>query len=134
MGSMISGQRDWKSQRREPSADKGLMEVIERCRVAFREAMDDDFNTPVAIAELQRLKSDVNKLLSQGLSTEARKIAREEFRSLGECAGIVSARDSWQFEPERPHRSGRGEAETHLQEVATWLWSYYQRWQPMCYL
>ena len=78
------------------AADKGLMEVIERCRVAFRAAMDDDFNTSVAIAELQRLKGDVNKLLSQGLSTEARKIAREEFRLLGNCLGLFQL-DSWRF-------------------------------------
>ncbi len=38
------------------TADKGLMEVIERCRVAFREAMDDDFNTSVAIAELAAIE------------------------------------------------------------------------------
>jgi cysteinyl-tRNA synthetase len=80
------------------SADKGLIEVIERCRVAFREAMDNDFNTSVAIAELQRLKSDVNKLLGQGLSTEARKIAREEFRSLGNCLGLFQL-DKWRFHP-----------------------------------
>jgi cysteinyl-tRNA synthetase len=78
------------------TADKELMGVIERCRVAFLEAMDDDFNTPVAIAQLQRLKSDVNKLLSQGLSTKARKIAREGFRSLGSCLGLLQL-DKWQF-------------------------------------
>jgi cysteinyl-tRNA synthetase len=72
------------------------MEAIERCKVAFCEAMDDDFNTSVAIAELQRLKSDVNKLLSQGLSTEARKIARSEFRSLGNNLGLLQL-DKWQF-------------------------------------
>jgi cysteinyl-tRNA synthetase len=72
------------------------MPAIERCKVAFREAMDDDFNTSVAIAELQRLKSDVNKLLSQGLSTEARRIAREAFRSLGNCLGLFQL-DKWQF-------------------------------------
>jgi cysteinyl-tRNA synthetase len=77
-------------------ADKGLMEVIERCRVAFREAMNDDFNTSVAIAELQRMKSDVNKLLGLGLSTEARKFAREEFRSLGNNLGLLQL-DTWQF-------------------------------------
>jgi cysteinyl-tRNA synthetase len=71
------------------------MGVIERCRAAFKEAMDDDFNTSVAIAELQRLKSDVNKLLSQGLSTKARKIAREEFRSLGKVLGLFQL-DKWQ--------------------------------------
>ncbi len=83
------------------TADKGLAEVIERCKVAFCEAMDDDFNTSVAIAELQRLKSDVNKLLSQGLSTEARKIAREEFRSLGNNLGLLQL-DKWQFNPNVP--------------------------------
>jgi len=78
------------------TADKGLMEAIKRCKAAFCEAMDDDFNTSVAIAELQRFKSDVNKLLGQGLSTEARKIAREEFRSLGDNLGLFQL-DEWQF-------------------------------------
>jgi cysteinyl-tRNA synthetase len=78
------------------AGDKGLMEVIKRCRAAFRAAMDDDFNTPMAIAALQRLKSDVNKLLSQGLSTEAQDIAKKEFRSLGEVLGLFQL-DKWQF-------------------------------------
>lgn len=78
------------------TADKELPGVIERCRAAFREAMDDDFNTPEAIAELQRLKGDVNKLLGKGLSTEARKIARDEFRSLGNNLGLFQL-DKWQF-------------------------------------
>jgi len=77
-------------------ADQGLSKAIERCKVAFRDAMDDDFNTSVAIAELQRFKSDVNKLLGQGLSTEVRKIAREEFRSLGNNLGLFQL-DEWQF-------------------------------------
>lgn len=78
------------------TVDKRLMATIAERKVAFRDAMDDDFNTPVAIAVLQRLKSDVNELLSQGLSTEARKIAREEFRSLGNNLGLFQL-ESWQF-------------------------------------
>ena len=80
------------------------MEVIERCRIAFREAMDNDFNTSVAIAELQRLKSDVNKFMGQGLSTEARKIARDEFRSLGNNLGLFQL-EKWQFS-QMPFRPG----------------------------
>ena len=72
------------------------MGVIERGRVAFREAMEDDFNTPMAIAALQGMRSGVNKLLDQGLSTEMRKIAREEFRLLGNCLGLFQL-DSWRF-------------------------------------
>ncbi len=78
------------------TADKELAQTIEKCRSAFREAMDDDFNTPIAIAGLQRLRSDVNKLLEHGLSTEARKVAREEFRSLGNVIGLFQLKE-WQF-------------------------------------
>jgi cysteinyl-tRNA synthetase len=84
-------------------ADKELMGVIERCKVAFREAMDDDFNTPMAIAALQGMRSGVNKLLDQGLSAEARKIAREEFRSLGDVLGLFQL-EQWQI-GQMPFRS-----------------------------
>jgi cysteinyl-tRNA synthetase len=70
------------------AGDKNLSSCVDRSRESFRKAMDDDFNTSVAIAELQRLKSDVNKLLSQGLSTEARRIASNEFRFLGDTLGL----------------------------------------------
>ena len=92
------------------TADKELMGAIERCKTAFGEAMDDDFNTPMAIAELQRLKSDVNKLLSQGLSTEAQDTAKKEFRRLGNVLGLLQL-DKWQFgnipAPDIPIRIGR---------------------------
>ena len=64
----------------------------------FGRGMDDDLNTPVVLAEFQRLKNEVNKLLSQGLSTEARKSAREEFRSLGNVLGLFQL-EKWQFNP-----------------------------------
>jgi cysteinyl-tRNA synthetase len=61
--------------------------------------MDDDFNTPVALAELQRLRGDVNKLLGHGLSSEARRRAREEFRLLGSNLGLfpLELDAQWQF-------------------------------------
>ncbi len=79
--------------------DKELSPSIERCREGFRAAMDDDFNTPVAIAELQRLRGDVNKLLGHGLSSEARRRAREEFRLLGGNLGLfpLELDAQWQF-------------------------------------
>ncbi len=79
--------------------DEQLEIAIERTRMAFLQAMDDDFNTPVVIAELQRLRSDVNKLLDRNLSTEARKIARKEFRSLGNVLGLFQL-GKWQFNPD----------------------------------
>jgi cysteinyl-tRNA synthetase len=70
------------------SDDEELSPGIEYCREAFQAAMDDDFNTPVAIAALQGLRSHVNKLLGHGLSTEARRRARNEFRSFGNNLGL----------------------------------------------
>jgi cysteinyl-tRNA synthetase len=77
-------------------ADAKLNPAIEQCGVEFRAAMDDDLNTPVALAALQKLRNDVNKLVDQGLSTEARKIAREAFRSLGINLGLFQL-ENWQF-------------------------------------
>jgi cysteinyl-tRNA synthetase len=60
--------------------------------------MDDDLNTPSAIAAFQGLKSAVNKLLSQGLSTGARNKAREAFRDFGERLGLFQL-EKWSFGP-----------------------------------
>jgi cysteinyl-tRNA synthetase len=63
--------------------------------------MDDDFNTPGGLAAFQGLKTDINKLLSQGLSTEARKSARQAFRTIGDVLGLFQM-DKWQFNPVAP--------------------------------
>ena len=76
--------------------NQSLSQALDRCRVAFAAAMDDDLNTPVAIAALQRLRSDVNKLTEKGLSSEGRKQVRKEFRSLGNILGLFQS-DKWQF-------------------------------------
>jgi len=87
----------------EPAAgaggDPGLPISLERTRAAFRAAMDDDFNTPVAIAALQGLRSDLNKLLADGFSMDARNTAREAFRSLGQVLGLFQS-DRWLFNVE----------------------------------
>lgn len=80
------------------TADEELSGVIERCRVMFQSTMDDDLNTPGALAAFQGMKGDVNKLLGQGLSTSARKTVRKEFRDLGENFGLFQS-DKWQFRP-----------------------------------
>jgi cysteinyl-tRNA synthetase len=78
------------------SADEELTTSIQRTRVAFEKAMDDDFNTPAAIAELQGFRSEVNKLLGIGLSPQAGQKARELFRFLGSVIGLFQL-ETWQF-------------------------------------
>jgi cysteinyl-tRNA synthetase len=76
--------------------DKSLPPSVDRTRASFRKAMDNDFNTPVAVAELQRLRSDVNKLLDIGLSTQGRQQARQAFRMLGGVLGLFQL-DLWEY-------------------------------------
>lgn len=69
-------------------------------RTGFNKAMDSDLNTPIALAELQELRGEINKLLSHGLSSKARKEAREVFRSIGKVLGLFQLEpDQWQFNP-----------------------------------
>ncbi len=70
--------------------------ALERTRVAFERAMDDDFNTPAAVAELQGLRSEVNTLVETGLSTHAREQARRTFRLLGSVMGLFQL-EEWRF-------------------------------------
>ncbi|HXV69388.1 MAG TPA: cysteine--tRNA ligase [Nitrospira sp.] len=78
---------------------EGLLKAaIAQTRDSFIQAMDDDVNTPAAIAALQGLRSDMNKMLDNGFSTEARKIVRNEFRSIGKVVGLFQL-DEWQFNP-----------------------------------
>ncbi len=76
--------------------DKDLPSSVDRTRESFRKAMDNDFNTPVAVAELQRLRSDVNKLLDIGLSTRGRQQARQAFRMFGGVLGLFQL-DVWEY-------------------------------------
>ena len=68
--------------------------------------MDDDLNTPQALASLQGFRSDVNRLIAIGLSAEGRHTARETFRSFGAVLGLFQL-DRWDFnvrvEPKPTH-------------------------------
>lgn len=80
----------------EGPVNEKLTTVIERTRFAFGQAMDDDLNTPAAVAELQGLRSEVNKLLETGLSTKSREQARQLFRLLGSVMGLFQL-EKWRF-------------------------------------
>ena len=79
---------------REPeqrtTCDSELVSTVDRARVAYSQPLDDDFNTSMALAVIQNLRGNVNKLLERGLSSECRQQAREAFREFGRCLGFVS--------------------------------------------
>jgi cysteinyl-tRNA synthetase len=72
----------------------------------FTEAMDDDFNTPVAVAELQSLARELNTAKAAGQSDVAATRAAE-LRALGGRLGLLQA-DPEVFLRKRPQRSPAG--------------------------
>jgi cysteinyl-tRNA synthetase len=58
----------------------------------FHEAMDDDFNTPEAIAVLQGLARELNTEQASGADTDRVKSLAGELRALGAVLGIFQAR------------------------------------------
>lgn len=88
------------------AADQLLQEATARTRTAFVAAMEDDLNTPNAVAALQKLRGEANKALEAGLSGAMRREVRQEFRTLGAVLGLFQP-DSWQFNPKlAPKRVG----------------------------
>jgi len=81
-----------------------LVSTVDRARMAYSQPLDDDFNTPMALAVIQNLRGNVNRLLEQGLSTESRQRAREAFREFGNVLGLFQL-DTWRFNPVRPQVS-----------------------------
>jgi cysteinyl-tRNA synthetase len=71
-----------------PASVPGTASAGEATR-RFREAMDDDFNTPEALAVLQSLASEVNRAGTAG-EAPARARFAAELRALGQVLGVLT--------------------------------------------
>ncbi len=104
----------------EEAADGFLKQAVERLGQGFREAMDDDCNTPAALAQFQQLRGEVNGLLRTGLSRRACSEAREAFRSFGQVLGLfqLPVKD-WEFKELQFHlgTGERGTRPTDMQSI-----------------
>ena len=69
--------------------------------------MDDDLNTPQALATLQELRSEINDNFCEGC-LQVKNEAREEFRSLGKTLGLFQLEQS------------NGNSTFRLQELVNW--------------
>ncbi|MCZ6802276.1 MAG: cysteine--tRNA ligase [Nitrospirae bacterium] len=75
--------------------DEKDWEYIEK---GFIDAMDDDFNTPKALAELHQFRGLVNTRIKDGLSQKQRNTIREVFRRLGKVLGLFQLSvHAWEF-------------------------------------
>ena len=82
-----------------PESDDGIsfLERLDKAKTAFLERMDDDFNTPQAIAVLQELTRDVNSLLNseQEVGLSVLNAINETYNELGgDILGIIPRTDS----------------------------------------
>jgi cysteinyl-tRNA synthetase len=99
--------------------------VLTPVAIGFEDAMADDFNTPAALASLQRFRSDVNSRLHAGLSSSAAQEVLEVFRTYGRILGLFQVRPSeWEFGQVQAGVGALGEteverliAERHLARV-----------------
>ncbi len=76
----------------EGDAGNAFLERLDKTKADFKEVMDDDFNTPRAIASLQELTRDVNSLLNGDteVGLEVLKAINETYVSTGgEVLGLV---------------------------------------------
>ena len=65
---------------------------------AFEEAMDDDLNTPKALAAFQQLRAEANQILRGGLSGKDRQKILTIFRQCGAPLGLFQLNENeWVF-------------------------------------
>ncbi len=80
-------------------SDAAFASELAPFQLAFEASMDDDLNTPKAIATLQTLRTEVNALLCRG-KTDWAAAACDRLRALGKCLGILQiAHPGWRFHP-----------------------------------
>lgn len=81
----------------EGTLDEEAKTIIDRARVAYRQKLDDDLNTPMALAVLQSLKTNVNIRLERW-SAGSRKQILAAFGEFGGVLGLFQLEpEQWQF-------------------------------------
>jgi cysteinyl-tRNA synthetase len=80
---------------------------------SFEIAMDDDLNTPEALASLQNWRSRWNKELIEGLSAATKRTALNDFRKYGNILGLFQL-ETWQFKSAVAAPSDRKGSQTVL--------------------
>ena len=81
-----------------PPGKAEWQKVLSHIATGFEEAMDDDFNIPVALATLQKFRSHVNSRLHAGLSSSEGQEALAVLRKCGQILGLFQVPSSdWEF-------------------------------------
>ncbi len=70
------------------SENDRILDEIEKYEKKFFQAMDNDFNTPLAISALISLSKDLDKLITENINRETLRIVLESFDRLGSIIGL----------------------------------------------
>ncbi len=82
----------------DPDSRTSLGKALTHFQESFEEAMDDDLNTPEALAAFQQLRAAANQALQGGLSGKGRQEIREIFRQCGAPLGLFQLNENeWVF-------------------------------------
>jgi cysteinyl-tRNA synthetase len=80
------------------AADKDIPTLAGNVSASFDRAMDDDLNTPAALAALQNFRSEVNSQLPGRLSAASAQEVLAVFRKFGEVLGLFQVpAEEWEF-------------------------------------
>jgi cysteinyl-tRNA synthetase len=74
-----------------PAMSANLIETLDQYRMRFVSAMNDDFNTPLALGALQDMTTDVNRWLDKGIATQdvLEQVANIYKELAGDVLGVV---------------------------------------------
>jgi len=89
LGSLEDALKD--SVKRAPNeAEKSFVGAVEKLKSQFEAAMDEDFNTPQALAALFEMSKEINRFLDENrqVSAEILEKARATFAGLGKVLGL----------------------------------------------
>jgi cysteinyl-tRNA synthetase len=78
-----------KNARKEAEANQEIRSTLEKRRKEFHDAMEDDFNTPMAISSLIALAHDVEKLVNEKTTMEDLEKILDTFAEFGSVLGIL---------------------------------------------
>ncbi len=74
-----------------PELNANLEQTLDKARMAFTSAMNDDFNTPLALGALFDLSTEVNRWIDKGIATQEHlQQASDIFKEMGgDVLGVV---------------------------------------------
>ena len=82
----------------DPDSRASMETTLTHFQKSFEEAMDDDLNTPKALAAFQQLRAEANQVLQEGLTEKCRHEIRETFRQCGAPLGLFQLNENeWVF-------------------------------------